>query len=164
MRIFLFLSFFLILGLNSFAQSKNQTVLYDPNADPLEQIELAVEKAKSENKIVLIQVGGNWCSWCIKLHNLIEEHAELDSIIEVDFEFTRVNYSKENTNSEVMEMLGFPNRFGFPVIVILNKEGERIHTQNTAYLEENKSYSKTKIREFLLSWNSKAIDPATYNK
>jgi hypothetical protein len=46
--------------------------------------------------------------------------------------------------------LGYPQRFGYPVFVILNGDGERIHTQNSEYLENGKgSYDKNKVQSFL---------------
>lgn len=155
------LSFVFIFNLQG--QNKD-SLIYNPNADAKQQIISAVEIASRENKHVLIQVGGNWCSWCIKLHNFINDHETLDSLIKADYVLIRINYSKENRNMDVMSELGFPQRFGFPVLVILDQECNRIHTQNTAYLEENKSYSEKKIKNFLLGWNTRAVDPLRYQK
>jgi hypothetical protein len=58
--------------------------------------------------------------------------------------------------------LGFPQRFGFPVFVILGADGNRLHTQNSAYLEEGKGHSVEKIKEFLEAWTVKALDPTNY--
>ena len=60
-----------------------------------------------------------------------------------------VNYSKENKNLAEMKKLEFPQRFGFPVFVILDSNGKRIHTQNSSYLEEGDGYSKKKVIDFL---------------
>jgi hypothetical protein len=61
-----------------------------------------------------------------------------------------------------MQDLGFPQRFGFPVVVILDGDGSRIHTQNTAFLEKDQGYDFKIMREFLLNWSSKALDPKSY--
>lgn len=61
-----------------------------------------------------------------------------------------------------MADLGFPQRFGFPVVVILDRNGNRIHTQNTAYLEKEKSYDKKVMMEFLKQWSPVALDPESY--
>ena len=137
--------------------------LYDPNANALNQISNAVEKANAENKHVLIQVGGNWCPWCIKLHGFIEEHAQIDSIVKADYVFILVNYSKDNKNPEAMALLDYPQRFGFPVLVILDGEGKRLHTQNTLYLEEDEYYNEKRLKDFLLDWNTAAVDPEKYH-
>jgi hypothetical protein len=73
-----------------------------------------------------------------------------------------LNYSRENKNLDILADLGYPQRFGFPVLVVLDAEGKRIHTQNSAYLEQEKSYSKEKVFEFLKQWIPAAIDPASY--
>jgi thioredoxin-related protein len=161
MRIIISLSllFFLFFTLNG---QNEDSQIYNPFTDANEQIQAAIDIASGNNKHVLIQVGGNWCSWCIKLHNFVNDHGQLDSLIKADFVYILVNYSKENKNMDVMASLGNPQRFGFPVLVILDDKGNRIHTQNTAYLEEDKTYSEKKIREFLLNWNSIAIDPSSY--
>jgi len=144
------------------AQTESKEVLYNPDANAMEQIRQAVEKGSLENKHVLIQVGGNWCPWCIKLYNFIEEHPSLDSLVTADYVLIHVNYSKNNKNPEVMAMLDYPQRFGFPVLVILDGSGKRLHTQNTAYLEKGESYNEEKIREFLLDWNPAAVNPESY--
>ena len=111
---------------------------------------------------MLIKVGGDWCPWCIKVHNFINEYESIDSLIQVDYILIRVNYSKENKNLEIMEMLEYPQRFGFPVLVILDTEGRRLHTQNTLYLEEEEYYSEKRLKDFLLNWNRAALDPEKY--
>jgi hypothetical protein len=136
--------------------------LYDSTRNAIADIDSAVIRAGLENKHVLVQVGGNWCSWCIRLHRFIESHNQIDSIIAADYILTRIHYSKDNKNPEAMEQLGFPNRFGFPVLVILNGRGERLHIQDTWYLEQEGGYSEEKIKRFLLNWNMKSVSPETY--
>ena len=46
--------------------------VYNENINPIEQIDQAVAKAKSEGKFVICQVGGNWCPWCLKFADFIE--------------------------------------------------------------------------------------------
>ncbi|MBN2347265.1 MAG: thioredoxin family protein [Bacteroidales bacterium] len=152
--------FILMNGIALHGQSS--VTLYNPDADADAQIKFAVSQAQEENKQVLIQVGGNWCKWCIKLHHFILEHSQLDSIIQKDYVLIRINYSKENRNPPVMKKLDFPQRFGFPVLVVLDKNGKRLHTQDTGYLEENGGYSEEKIKRFLLNWNSSALNAENY--
>ena len=139
---------------------KSSKQLYDSSRNAMADIDSAVCQAEIRNKHVLIQVGGNWCKWCIRLHHFIESHHQLDSIINADYIFIRVNYSKENKNSEAMKRLGFPDRFGFPVLVVLDSMGNRLHTQDTYFLEQGDGYSEEKIKRFLLNWNRKAVCPS----
>ncbi len=143
---------------------ENKPKIYNPDANAFEELAEAVQKAKQENKNVFIQIGGNWCPWCIKFHNFVKKDAELDSILNTNYIVLKINYSREKPNYEIMQQLDFPQRFGFPVFVILNDKGERIHTQNSALLEKDKSYDKEKIKAFFLHWTVKALSPDSYKK
>lgn len=147
-------------SLSAAAQEKK---LYNPEADAVKDIELLVKQAKKENKFVLIQAGGNWCSWCLEFARFAKADVQIDSLIKADFIWYHLNFSKENQNKPVFASYGFPQRFGFPVFLVLNQEGKLIHTQNSSYLEDGKkSYDKEKVMEFLASWTPAALDPATY--
>lgn len=135
---------------------------YRIDADAKMQIAKASEQANLSQKHVLIMVGGNWCKWCIMLTKFMAEHETIDSILNADFIYIHINYSKESKetrNPEVMKQLEYPQRFGFPVLVILDGNGKRLHTQNTAYLEKDESYCEEIIKDFLLKWNYKALHP-----
>ena len=147
---------------NIFAQ---EAKLYNPSADAEKDISDAVKQAKAEHKYVLMMVGGNWCSWCIEFARFAKADPQIDSVISSAFIWYHLNYSKENKNKKVLENYSFPQRFGFPVFVILNENGERIHTQNSEYLEDGKkSYNKNKVQEFLEMWSPKALNPKMYEE
>lgn len=145
-----------------FSQEKT---LYDVNANAKNDIEAAVKKAESSGKHVLIQAGGNWCSWCIKFDKYVKADAQIDSILKASYEVVHLNYSKENKNEKVFAQLGYPQRFGFPSFIILDGKGTRLHTQNSEYLEDGKgSYEKRKVFEFMRAWSPFALDPKTYEE
>jgi len=146
----------------TYAQTKVN--IYNPLADARADIEKAVSLAAETNKHVFIQIGGNWCPWCVMLHNYLHTDAQLDSLLKADYVFVTLNYSKENKNEQILEELGFPHRFGFPVLVILNAQGKRIHTQNTVYLEEGKAYNQKRVFGFLMDWRPQAVDKLSYVK
>ncbi len=135
---------------------------YDPNADAMKDVKEAVAKAKESNKHVLLQIGGNWCKWCRLYDKWSHETPMIDSLLKADYVVVHVNYSPENKNSELMKELEYPQRFGFPVIVILDKKGIRLHTQNSGYLEQGEGYNEKKVEEFLQSWNVNAFDEVNY--
>lgn len=139
--------------------------LYNPDADAAKDIKAALKKAKAENKYVLIQGGGNWCSWCIEFARFCKADLKIDSVINAGFVWYHLNYSKENENKAVFSKYGYPQRFGFPVFIILNEKGKRIHTQNSEYLEDGKkSYDQKKVQAFLEMWSPRALNPEMYGK
>jgi len=146
------------------ASAQNNDKPYDPQRDAKKQIAQAVAKAKKERKNVFLQIGGNWCSWCLMMHRFYTTDPKVDSLMQANYVIEMINYSKENRNSDILQEFGFPQRFGFPVIVILDAEGNRIHTQNTVCLEEGHGYSEKRFLEFLKNWSPAALDPANYKK
>ena len=160
MKKIVFLSIFTLFITYLFGQNEK---IYNPNADAMVDLNKAIATAKAENKHVFVQIGGNWCPWCIMMHKFYTTDSEIDSIMKADYVRVMVNYSRENKNLDVMKRLGYPQRFGFPVIVILDGNGNVLHIQNTAYLEEGKGYNRKKFIEFLKNWNVKALDPKNYD-
>lgn len=144
------------------AQHAADAPLYNPTDDAKAAIADAVKKASAEGKHVFLQVGGNWCGWCILFNKTVNENDELKTGMEKDFVVYHLNYSPENKNEAVLADLGFPQRFGFPVFVILDGNGELIHTQNSALLEEGKGYNTKRVMEFFKQWSPAALDPGNY--
>jgi len=137
--------------------------LYNPDADAVVQFSEALSKAATEKKHVLVQVGGNWCKWCYRFQDFIKNNPELDSLMNADFVTVHINYSKENKNLPLLETFSYPQRFGFPVFLIFNIDGERIHTQSSWFLEDGKeSYDVEKVKAFLKDWNTSALNPENY--
>lgn len=142
-----------------FAQTGTQPQLYHPDADARADIQAAVKKASASGKHVFLQMGGNWCGWCIAFDKLVKSNDTLKHYLEQNYEVVHVNYSQENKNEAVFASLGHPERFGFPVFVILDGKGERIHTQNSAYLEEGKGHSSKAVLQFFKHWSPAALKP-----
>ncbi|PKQ61486.1 thioredoxin family protein [Labilibaculum manganireducens] len=156
-KIALLVSLFLVFSLTTIGQKP-----YDPSLNGKEEIAKAVSKAKKEGKHVLLQIGGNWCPWCIKMHNYLHSETTLNKLLEDNYIFLEVNYSKENKNLDALAELGYPQRFGFPVMIVLNGEGEKLHTQNTGNLEQDKAYNFEKVKSFLYNWRPDALNPEHY--
>ena len=157
---------FLILSLfiSGFIQAQDSTTfaIYNPNADAVQDLNEAVTRANAKGKHVLVEVGGNWCKWCKMFYKWSHENTTIDSLLRADYVVLHSNYSKENKNPELMKRLDYPQRFGFPVFVVLDGSGNRLHNQNTGYLEDGEGYSEKKVAEFLKQWNANAVKPENY--
>ena len=154
--------FFLILIAFTSRGQEPGAKLYNPSSNATTEISDAVRRAKASQKHVLIQAGGNWCKWCIEFNRFSKSDKQIDSILNADYIIYHLNYSPENKNASVFAKYGYPQRFGFPVFLVLDENGNRIHTQNSSYLEQGRSYNKEKVIQFLELWNKKAIDPLAY--
>lgn len=159
------LTFAILLSLSSNAFSqKSYGDLYNPEANAAQELDQLIEIAKETKQHIIVQVGGNWCVWCYRFHDFVKENPDIQAIVDEHYLVYDLNYSQENTNDEILAKFKFPQRFGFPVMLILDSEGKLIHTQNSALLEAGKGYDAKKVKEFFLGWTKKALDPTSYEK
>lgn len=153
---------FIIVHTVSLNGQEQQVSLYDQDADAMADLNNAIQMANSSNKHVLIQIGGNWCGWCIKFHKFCKENEEITSIINENYVVLRVNFNQANKNLDVLKKLEYPQRFGFPVFVIVDGSGRRLHTQDSALLEKGDSYDEKRVINFFKGWTPAAISSDTY--
>lgn len=154
----------MFLTISASAQTALKKV-YNEDINPLEQIDKAVAKAKSEGKFVVCQVGGNWCIWCLRFADFISKDTTISKLIDDNFEYIHVNYNPRKSGGEekaqqaaaLMKRLDNCGRFGYPVFVVLDDEGKVIHIQDSSFLEEGQGYSQEKVIRFFRNWIPKAV-------
>ncbi|MCW3161824.1 thioredoxin family protein [Chryseobacterium oryctis] len=130
---------------------------YDPKADAQADINKLIEQAQKEEKNIMIQAGGNWCIWCLRFNQYVQTTPELKEIVDENYLYYHLNYSPDNKNEKVFDQYGNPgDKFGYPVFIVLDKNGKMIHVQQSDVLEEGKGYSLDKVKEFFLQWTSKS--------
>jgi thioredoxin-related protein len=148
-----------------FSQDLSKFNLYKPGENAEQEIAKKIKEAKEQGKHVFIQIGGNWCIWCARFEDFVKNDPSVDSLVNTNYVVYHLNYSKENWNKSLLVKYKFPQRFGFPVFLILNGKGELLHTQNSGYLEDGKKgYDKEKVTGFLTDWSPKAFDPTQYKE
>ncbi len=126
---------------------------YHEMEDAEVKVKELVAKAKVENKNIILQVGGNWCVWCLRLNNFIQKSDELKGIIDANYLYYHLNWSPKNKNEKFFAKYGNPgDKQGYPIFMVLNKKGELIHVQETGSLEEGKGYSVDKVKAFFSAW------------
>lgn len=95
-------------------------------------LETALQKAKTENKAVLVNfTGSDWCQWCIKLSNEVfsqpdfEKYAE-ENLILVKLDFPRnIEQSNEIKMYNNMQAQKYGVQ-GFPTVLLFNSKGEMV--------------------------------------
>ncbi|MEI6900093.1 MAG: thioredoxin family protein [Bacteroidota bacterium] len=166
-KIFLLTVILLITG---YAYTQDSKGPYNANADVRVDLKKAIDQAKLEKKHVLVQFGGNWCPWCLRFHAMVKNTPQLDSIVKADYIYVLANVPREKEKRDfgLFRDFNYPNRFGYPVFVILDGNGKELHIQDSGLLEHRdpnvKGYDTTKVVNFLKIWNFRALDPATYKQ
>lgn len=97
-----------------------------------DNLEKALQKAKAENKAVLVNfTGSDWCQWCIRLSNEVfsqkefKEYADKNLVL-VKLDFPRsIEQSQETKayNNMMAQKFGIQ---GFPTILLFNSQGQMV--------------------------------------
>lgn len=97
-----------------------------------ENLETALQKAKTENKAVLVNfTGSDWCVWCQKLSAEVFSQSEFedyanDNLILVRLDFPRnIEQSAETKlyNNQLAQRYGVQ---GFPTVLLFNPQGKMV--------------------------------------
>ncbi|WP_446715137.1 thioredoxin family protein [Cloacibacterium sp. TD35] len=129
---------------------------YDEAENAEQKIAELVKKAKKENKNIMLQAGGNWCIWCLRFNNFVQTTPELKNLVDENYIYYHLNYSPKNKNEKIFAQYGNPGeKYGYPVFIVLDKNGKQIHTQESGSLEEGKGYSLEKVKTFFEAWKPK---------
>lgn len=133
---------------------------YNEKEDAQAQINQLVQQAKKEGKNVFVQAGGNWCIWCLRFNDFVQNNPSLKQIVDENFIYYHLNYSKENKNEAVFDKYA-PNgkEFGFPFFIVINQNGEVldvISSETVANDDEGDAYyDVTKTKEMFLKYAPK---------
>lgn len=123
---------------------------YDAKRDPAQDLAQAVEKAKSENKRVLVQVGGDWCGWCKLMSKYMETNDAVNQHLTKNFLVMKVTYEDGQKNEAFLSQ--YPAITGYPHLFVIDNDGKLLHSQETGSLEEGKGYNQEKFLAFLDAW------------
>lgn len=154
----------LFLSVTAFSQTTSATIqsktlpkLYKPQENAEARLTHLVKKAQKEHKNIILQGGGNWCIWCLRFDDFWRSNPEIKKIVDDNYLYYHLNYSPENKNEKLFAKFGNPGqKYGYPVFIVLDENGNQIHTQDSAVLEDGKSYSAEKVKDFFEKWKPKA--------
>jgi thiol:disulfide interchange protein len=134
------------------AKTKSKTTVeaekFYPTANPINDLQATIVKAQKQNKRIILDVGGEWCSWCHEMDNFLVRNVELNKLRNENFLWLKINFSEENKNEAFLAK--YPAIKGYPHLFVLEKDGTFIYSKDTSELEDGvKSYNLQKFTEFL---------------
>lgn len=129
------------------------TIGYDPAADPFAQVRDARAEAAANGKHILVVAGGEWCIWCHYLHAFLGDNPEIEKSLKETFVVVKTYLGEENFNDDFYATL--PEAAGYPHFWILGADGEVLASQNTLPLEDgDKSYDPGRFTAFIDRWKT----------
>ncbi len=123
---------------------------FDPTRNAAADVATAAAQAKAQGKRVLVDVGGEWCSWCHILDRFVDANADVKALRDANYVWVKVNWSKDNKNEALLSR--WPKIGGYPHLFVLDGDGRLLHSQETGALESGKDYDHAKMIAFLKTW------------
>ena len=122
---------------------------YDKEADPSSDLDMTMEKAQKDSKRILLQAGGDWCRWCKLIEKFMTHNSEVRELLEENYLVMKVASKSDNGKSFLAD---YPEIPGYPHFFVLNSDGDLLHSQPTAALEQGEGYDEELFLNFLKEW------------
>ena len=120
---------------------------YDPSRNGEKDIAEAVAEAQRTGRNVLLEVGGEWCSWCHILDKYFADNPQFTQLRDRSYVTVKINFSPENLNEALLSK--YPKIQGYPHLFVLDASGKLVKSQGTSELEDGKSYNMIRFAAFL---------------
>lgn len=153
------LLFFCVLSANSIAFANTQTdklplpaysIKYDPGRDAFEDGRAAIQLAKSTQRYVLIELGGDWCKWCHVMDKFFDDNPDIKAKLHETFVILKINVSDANDNAKFLA--AFPKPLGYPHMYIADNNGSILFSKDTADFLSEGQYSRQRFTDFFEQW------------
>jgi len=126
---------------------------YNEQANARAVVAAAKARARAHHKLLLIDLGGNWCLDCRLLAGTMELR-ELRKFVAAKYEIAVVDVGRFDKNLDIPAHYGITNRLeGVPSVLIVNPRTDRlINAGHTAALADARSMSPQALADWLASW------------
>ncbi len=101
------------------------SMIYDDKANPFTDAKAAIALAQKTDRNVLIEIGGNWCTWCHKMDDFLEKNPDIYQALHQKYVLLKVNVSDSNENEAFMKSL--PPTLGYPHMYVSTASGKMIY-------------------------------------
>ena len=142
------------MGVASFDQlAKPLPLPYDERANATAQVAAAKARAKAKGKLLLIDLGGNWCLDCRLLAGTMEVPA-LKAFLARHYEIVTVDVGRMDKNLAIPARYGITDRLkGVPSLLVVDPRTDTLRNAGrTAALADARSMSPQGLADWLAQW------------
>ena len=138
----------------SFAQLRQPLPLpYDETADADARVAAAKARATAKGKLLLIDLGGNWCGDCRVLAGTIAQ-PELKAFVRRHYELVAVDVGRFDKNLQVPAHYGITGRLeGVPALLVIDPRADRLlNPGRVSALADARHLTPQALADWLAQW------------
>ena len=142
------------VGITSFAQLATPLPYpYDNAANANAQVARARARAKARGKLLLIDLGGNWCGDC-RILAATMDLPEMKTFLKRNFEVISVDVGRFDKNLQVPARYGITSRLeGVPSLLIVDPKTDKLlNAGKTANLSDARHMTPQGLADYLAQW------------
>lgn len=126
---------------------------YDENANADATVDAAFSRSRKSGKLVLIDLGGNWCPDCGVLASVVSL-PEVKRFIAAHYEVANVDVGRFDKNLQVLDRFGIPEHLEYvPTVLIAEPNGELVNGGHFSDLADARNMSPQAIVDWLARWS-----------
>ena len=142
------------MGIASFEQLRKPLPLpYNETANADADVAAGLARAKGNGKLLLIDLGGNWCLDCRLLAGTMETEP-LKGWIKNHFEVVAVDVGRFDKNLQIPRRYGIAGRLeGVPALLIVDpRTGKLVNAGRVTALADARSMTPQALADWLAGW------------
>ena len=128
---------------------------YDEAATPAQAdaaVNDAIARARKSRKLVLIDLGGNWCGDCVVLSNIMLL-PEMRPFIASHYEVVAIDTGRDSKNLQIPARFGVDLSGGVPSVLIVKPDGRTlVNAGHIAALEDARHMTPQAIADWIAKW------------
>lgn len=141
------------LGVQSFDQLPKPLPLpYDEKADADAAVKAAMARAKASGKLLIIDLGGNWCPDCRVLAGTMAL-PQVKAFIGKHYELVMVDVGRFDRNLQIPGRYGIARPEGVPALLIIDPKTNRLlDPGKTSALSNARAMTPQALADWLARW------------
>jgi protein disulfide-isomerase len=140
-----------VLGIGRVAEESSAVGPYDSTANARQDIESALRESRTDQKLVLLDFGANWCLDCLVLDRLFAD-STVAGYLAANFRVVHVDVGRFDRNLDISKAYGDPIEGGVPAAAVLTPAGTVVATTKDGAIESAHSMTAAQILRFLQAW------------
>jgi len=128
-----------------FAVEHPESSPFDETADAKLDVEAALLKGASEQKITLVAMGANWCHDSRALAGWFDTDQDFQTLLENKFSLVYVDVGQKNRNIDIAQRFGYDEIVGTPTLFMVAPDGTVLNLETAVTWRNSASRTKSEI-------------------